>query len=60
MFFNLTDTLRLALCQTLFKGGFQTLCDYNLAGGIAIHARFNDLISKSEVCKLCLDSCPLV
>ena len=32
---------------------FQTLHDYNLAGGLAIHTRFDglDLISRSQVCQ---------
>ena len=45
---------------------FQTLHDYNLALGLAVHTRFDDLdlISRSQVCEnhktanCFLDSCP--
>ena len=66
VFSDLTKTLTLAFLRTLFKGGFQTLRDYNLgpfnlARDLAIYTWFDerDLISKSQVCKLLLDSCSL-
>ena len=43
VFSDLTNTLTLAFWQTLFKEGFQTLRDYNLARGLAIHTEFDDL-----------------
>ena len=45
-----TETL--AFWQTLFKGGLSNIRGYNLAWGLAIHTRCDDLdlISRSQVC----------
>ena len=55
MFYDMTKTLTLAFWQTLFtlREVFQILCAYNLAQGLAIHTRFDDLdhISRSQVCQ---------
>ena len=44
-------SLTLAFWQTLFKGGLSHLHDYNLARGLAVRTRFDDLdlIVKSQV-----------
>ena len=53
VFSDLKETLTLAFWRTLFNGGFQTLRVYNLARGLAMHTRFDDLdlISRSQVCQ---------
>ena len=57
MFYGLTKTLTLTFWQTLLREAFQTLRDYNLAWGLAIHARFDNLdhktltISRSQICQ---------
>ena len=43
MFSDLTKTLAQAFWQTLFKEGFQILHDYDLAQGLAIHTKFDDI-----------------
>ena len=42
MFSDMTKTLMLAVWQML-REVFQTLRDYNLAWGLAIHTRFDDV-----------------
>ena len=39
--------------MTMLLGGLSTLRDYDLAQGLTIHARFDDLdlISRSQVCQ---------
>ena len=43
MFSDLTKSLSLAFRRHCLKEAFQTLCDYNLARGLAIHTEFDDL-----------------
>ena len=64
--FTQQETLTLAFRWTLFKGGLLKFADYDLAQGLVVHTRFDDLdfISRSQVCQnhklqIVIDSCPL-
>ena len=67
MFSDLTKNFNVVFVGgggTLFKGGTQTLRDYNPAGGLAIHTRFDDLdlrdrYANHELQFFFLDSYPL-
>ena len=54
VFFDLAVTLTLAFfCGHCLREFSQTLSDYNLAPGLAIYTRFDDLdlISRSQICQ---------
>ena len=51
--FTQQETLTLAFWRTLFKGGLLKFADYDLAQGLVVHTRFDDLdfISRSLECQ---------
>ena len=54
MFSDLTKSLSLAFRRHCLKEAFQTLGDYNLAGGLAVQTRFDylDRILRSQACQI--------
>ena len=53
MFPDLTKSSALAFFVDSSSEGFQTLHNYNLARGLPVHTRFDDLhfVSRSQICQ---------